>query len=195
MRNALILHGTDGSPDAHWFPWLGRALRERGYAVAIPALPNADHPDLNRYWEALRDFDFNPQTVIVGHSSGAATALALLHKLPPHRRVHLVLCVAGFYRDDGFNCAGLFTESYDWAKIRGSADHIVLLWSPDDPFIAEEQTRVLADRLGVTPTVLDGCAHFSVDHGGPRFRELPEALDIIDRYAVTAVNNPLRSSG
>jgi serine hydrolase len=179
MRNALILHGTDGSPDAHWFPWLAQSLRQRGYEVTVPALPKADHPSLERYWAYLRDYDFNSDTVIVGHSSGATTALALLHKLPPGQRIKLVVSVAGFYRDDGFNCEQLFTESYDWERIRGAADAIVLLCSPDDPFIVEEQTTVLAERLAVTPTILAGSGHFSVDHGGPRFREFPELLDLI----------------
>jgi uncharacterized protein len=182
VRNALILHGTDGSPDSHWFQWLATALRQRGYEVTVPALPQADHPDLDRYWKFLRDFDFNPETIIVGHSSGATTALALLHKLPAGSRVRLVVSVAGFYRDDGFKCERLFTEPYDWVKIRGAADDIVLLWSPGDPFIVEEQTQVLADRLGVTPTVIEGCSHFSIDNGGPRFHEFPEVLNIIDTH-------------
>jgi predicted alpha/beta hydrolase family esterase len=180
MRNALILHGTDGDPEKHWFQWLAEALRQRGYEVTVPQLPGADHPNLETYWEYLCDFDFNPETIIVGHSSGAVTALALLHKLPPGTRVRLVVSVAGFYRDDGFKCQGMFIEPYDWDKIRNGADKIVLLWSPDDTLVVEEQTNVLSERLGVAPTLIPGSGHFSTHHGGPRFTEFPELLEIID---------------
>jgi uncharacterized protein len=180
MLNVLILHGTDGDPDKHWFQWLAQALRERGYEVTVPQLPGADHPNLAKYWDYLRDFDFNSETIIVGHSSGAVTALALLQKLQQQQRVHLVVSVAGFYRDDGFKCEGMFTEPYDWEKIRAGADKIVLLWSPDDPIIVEEQTTVLSQRLGVEPILIADGGHFSTHYGGPRFREFPELLDIID---------------
>jgi predicted alpha/beta hydrolase family esterase len=180
MRNALILHGTDGHPDKHWFQWLAEALRQRGYDVTVPALPGSDHPNLDKYWAFLRGYDFNPETIIVGHSSGATTALALLHKLPPRSHVRLVVSVAGFYRDDGFNCEALFTEAYNWEKIREAAGKIVLVWSPDDQIVVEEQTKVLSERLGVEPTLIPGGGHFSTHYGGPRFHEFPELLDIID---------------
>jgi len=182
VRNALIFHGTGANPKRHGFPWLAEALRERGYEVTVPQLPGADHPNLENYWAYLRDFDFNPETIIVGHSSGAVTALALLHKLPPGTRVRLVVSVAGFYRDDGFECEAMFTEPYDWDKIRNGADKIVLLWSPDDPIIVEEQTDVLSERLGVVPILIPESQHFSLNNGGPRFREFPELLQIIDEY-------------
>ena len=34
--NAIIFHGTGATPDVAWYPWLGRRLAERGFAVERP---------------------------------------------------------------------------------------------------------------------------------------------------------------
>ena len=31
MKNALILHGTQGNSGENWFPWLKKKLEEKGY--------------------------------------------------------------------------------------------------------------------------------------------------------------------
>jgi len=41
-RNAIIFHGTGGSPDILWFKWLGQRLTDRGYAVQIPHYPDVN---------------------------------------------------------------------------------------------------------------------------------------------------------
>lgn len=77
MKNALILHGTDFGRQQkqrhnNWFPWLKKELEKLDYQVWLPELPQAWQPNLKRYWQFLTDFKFNSQTILVGHSSGAA---------------------------------------------------------------------------------------------------------------------------
>jgi predicted alpha/beta hydrolase family esterase len=146
MKNALILHGTDfhdtkNQRNNNWFPWLKRELESLGYQVWLPELPQARHPDLKRYWDFVKDFDFNGETILVGHSSGGAAVFGLLHKLPEDKKVKLTISVAGFYRDEGWGCEGLFSENYNWEKIKKQAKKIVLVWSLDDPYISKEQTE------------------------------------------------------
>ena len=49
MKNALILHGTDGTPQDNWFSWLGEELQKKGYQVWVPQLPEADKPNPETY--------------------------------------------------------------------------------------------------------------------------------------------------
>ena len=85
MKNALILHGTTGNSKENWFPWLKNKLENKGFRVWLPDLPGADLPSLKRYNNFLLDnkeWEFNSESVIIGHSSGAIAILALLDKLP-----------------------------------------------------------------------------------------------------------------
>lgn len=180
MKNALILHGTDfakagNNRNINWFPWLDRELTQLGYQVTRPELPEPWHPDLHRYWLALKEFDYNQDSLLVGHSSGAAAMFGLLHKLNPSKKVNLAVSVAGFYKDEGWNCQGLFSETFDWKKIKHQARKHVLVWSTDDPYISKKQTDYLSRQLDVEPIVFTDKGHCS-KLCTPAF---PELLEII----------------
>lgn len=183
MKNALILHGTDFKKTQtqrvnNWFPWLKQELEQREYNVWLPELPHAWEPDLTRYWNFLKNFDFNKETLLIGHSSGAAMVFGLLHKLPREKTVKKAISVAGFYKDEGWNCAGLFSEIYDWEKIKHQAKNISLVWSPDDPYISKEQTQYLARVLDIKPIIFQNKGHFNLEKG-EKFRQFPELLEMI----------------
>lgn len=78
MRNALILHGTLGSPTGNWFQWLKTELEKKGLEVWLPQLPHAEQPSLKEWADFVHTncpFEINEETLIVGHSSGAILAL------------------------------------------------------------------------------------------------------------------------
>ncbi|PWU24079.1 hypothetical protein C5B42_00695 [Candidatus Cerribacteria bacterium 'Amazon FNV 2010 28 9'] len=182
-KNALILHGTDFGKQQkqrfnNWFPWLKTQLKKMGYEVWLPELPEAWHPDLNRYWQFLKDFDFNSKTVVIGHSSGGAMVFGLLHRLPVEKKINLAISVAGFYKDEGWDCEGLFSEPYDWEKIKKQAKKLYVIWSPTDTYISKEQTDYLANKLKIAPTIMENKGHFNLE-GGEQYKQFPELLDII----------------
>ena len=37
--NYIILHGSFGSKDGNWFPWLKKQLEDRNYKVDVPQMP------------------------------------------------------------------------------------------------------------------------------------------------------------
>lgn len=183
MKNALILHGTDFDKTQrqrfnNWFPWLKTQLEKLNYMVWVPELPEAWHPDLKRYWNFLKGFNFNNETILIGHSSGGSMVFGLLHKLALEKKIKLAISVAGFYKDQGWNCEGLFSEKYDWDKIKTQAEKICLIWSPDDPYVSKEQTDYLSEKLEVKPTIFLKKQHFSVEDN-KSFTQFPELLTII----------------
>lgn len=90
----------------------------------------------------------------------------------------MAISVAGFYRDEGWGCEGLFSEEFDWNKIKKQAEKIYVIWSPDDPYISEEQTDYLSNKLGIKPTILPNKKHFNLETG-EEFKQFPNLLDII----------------
>jgi predicted alpha/beta hydrolase family esterase len=78
MKNVLILHGTQANSGSNWFSWLRDELKKKGFKVWLPDLPNPNLPSLtgiNKFIFANKDWEFNHETIIVGHSSGAIAML------------------------------------------------------------------------------------------------------------------------
>ncbi len=202
MKNVLILHGTDFDKEQNqrfnnWFPWLKEELEKIGYVVWVPELPEAWHPDLERYWNFLKDFNFNEETIVIGHSSGGAMVFGILHKLSSEKKINLAISVAGFYHDEGWNCEGLFSEPWDWEKIKKQAKKNFVIASDNDPYIKSEQTEYLASRADVKPVVIHDGGHLSLG-AGERFRQFPELLEIIKSQTKINSNklrDPETSSG
>ena len=53
MKRAFIIHGYGATPEDHWFSWLAQQLQAAGVATAIPALPDPEQPDFDRWQAAL----------------------------------------------------------------------------------------------------------------------------------------------
>lgn len=82
MKNAIILHAMDDSPENHWYPWLKSQLEQKGYDVWSPQLPDDKNPQITTWIPfILAGGKFTEDTVIIGHSAGAAVILSLLEAL------------------------------------------------------------------------------------------------------------------
>ena len=80
MKRAFIIHGYGATPEDHWFSWLAQQLQAAGVATAIPALPDPEQPDFDRWQAALATHLGTPDahTFYVAHSLGT---ISLLHFL------------------------------------------------------------------------------------------------------------------
>ncbi len=185
MRNALILHGTQGNSKENWFLWLKTELEKKNYKVWLPNLPDADEPDLNKYKEFLlnnEQWDFNSESVIVGHSSGAVAALALLNNLPENVKIDTVILVSVFEK----NSPGgewepnkhLFDYKFSTEKIKKKAKRFVLLISDNDKYCPVEYVQKLGKEIGGKIIITHGDGHFSTS-GGKKYRELPILLEYL----------------
>lgn len=59
-------------------------LENKGYKVWAPNLPDSDHPILKDWLGTIfsnKDWEFNNDSIILGHSSGATLMLRILEKL------------------------------------------------------------------------------------------------------------------
>jgi hypothetical protein len=65
-KKAVLLHGTDGTPDANWFPWLKAKLEAAGYEVWVPQLPDCHEPNRDTYGDFLfgNGYDFTDSLLI-----------------------------------------------------------------------------------------------------------------------------------
>lgn len=81
-RRAIIFHGTGAEPGWIWYPWLADRLRARGYDVETPHHPGTNVEPIAEFLpRMLATHTFSEDTVLVGHSGGAALLLAVLERL------------------------------------------------------------------------------------------------------------------
>ncbi len=185
MKNALILHGTNGSSQENWFPWLKQQLEEAGYTVWVPDLPGADAPNLKTYNKFIftdHDFKITPETILIGHSSGAMAILGLLEALPENFQVKASYLVGAFKNDLGWEALkAIFAKPFDFEKIKHKSKAFYFIHSDNDPYCPLDHAEFLNEQLGGKLIVMPGQKHFSVGTYGEEYREFPElAKWIID---------------
>lgn len=180
MKNALILHGTDGNSQENWFPWLKRELERESYRVWIPDLPGADKPNIVRYNDFIfPKWKFDGDSIIIGHSSGAVAALGLLQELPENIVISKAFLVAGFIGNldwDALNDLARF--KLQWQKIKTKAKNFVLIHSDDDPYVPLEHGRKFKKFLNGELMIFSGQKHFSVSTD-PKYTQFPKLLEKI----------------
>ena len=92
MKRVFLIHGWEGKPDNHWFPWLALELKAdfsahggpaSGWEVNAPQMPNAAEPKVSEWLSFLKDYVGRPdeETFFVGHSLGCITVARYLAKL------------------------------------------------------------------------------------------------------------------
>ncbi|MEU7998946.1 alpha/beta hydrolase [Micromonospora sp. NPDC049060] len=173
-RRAIIFHGTGGNPDACWYPWLAGRLAARGYAVEVPHHPGINVEPIATFLpKVLNGHSFDEDTILVGHSGGAALLLALLEHVDV--TVAQAILVAGYCTRPNTEEEPVLQQGYDWAAIRSHVRDIYFINSREDPYGCDDrQGRAMFERLGGTQIVRDD-GHFG-DYDQPY-----ERFELLDR--------------
>lgn len=182
MKRAVILHGTDGSPDElPWQSWLKRQLESAGYEVYFPQLPDCHTPNLATYDAFLREsgWDFT-DNLVIGHSSGATTALHLLGQdwFPQVRATVLVgtflnerlLEGVSWYQPGQFD--QLFVETFGPGKLVSKSGAFYFVHGGNDPYCDHGEAEQLCEQVGGKFITMPGEGHIAKSSGVVEVPEL-----------------------
>lgn len=185
MKKAVLLHGTDGKPTDHWFPWLEEQLEQAGYEVFAPVLPDNHKPNKVTYGKFLQEsgWDFS-DNIVIGHSSGATTILnLLLADWFPYAKAAVLVGTflnekltksADWYEEGQFD--NLFLPTYDSAKLKGKADKFYFVHGDNDPYCDINDAKQLCGGLdGEFITIANG-HHLGDSAGITKLPQMTEAL-------------------
>lgn len=188
MKNALILHGAGNNSQGNWFPWLKSELEKKGYKVWSPDLPNSDEPNQKDWLNTIfsnKEWQFNDESVIVGHSAGSTLILRILEKLPDGTKINKAILVAGVVelgtKPEFFQYKRSLVENpFDWEKIKNSAKEFYFICSDNDPYqCGEDQGKIMQEHLGGELIVKPGEAHFNLEKG-EQYKQFPLILELLE---------------
>jgi len=187
MKNALILHGAGNNSQGNWFPWLKEELEKQGYQVWSPDLPDSNVPMRDKWLGMIfgnKDWEFNEETIIIGHSAGATCILRILEQLPEGVIINKAILVGGVvelgtiadffpYKRD------MVTAPFDWEKIKRSAKEFTFIASDNDPYqCGIDQAKIMESHLGGKVILKEGQGHFNLEIG-PQYKQFPLLLTLI----------------
>ena len=177
----VIMHGTDSSPEDNWFQWLRRELESCGHDVYVPKFPTPQNQSVKN-WCAVLDKQaprFGKDTVLIGHSCGAAYLLHILEVMQePVAKSIFVSGFVGKLGDDFFDTLNetFVNKDFDWKTIRKNSGKITLLQGSNDPYVPILAAQKLSEGLETPLTmILDG-GHLNAEFG---YTEFPEILELL----------------
>jgi uncharacterized protein len=183
IKQAFIIHGSNGSPEGHWLGWLAGELKRSGYMVIAPQFPIGKQKQFLKKWLAtLEPFkEALNGAIIIGHSLGVPFILNVLSLWDV--KLEAAFLVSGFtgclapevkateYNIDDFSC-----RPFDWNLIRSRSKQFEVFHSDNDPYIPLKNAEEYAEKLGTIPFIIKGGAHITIDEG---FSEFPFLLQRI----------------
>ncbi len=178
----VIIPGMGCTPvrSSNWYSWFASEMRSR---PAVRECVLRDFPDPYQCKESVwipflkNDVGLDEDTIIVGHSSGAACAMRILES-DNFRTLKGAILVAAAYTDLGDESerlSGYFNRPWDWEKMKKGAKQIVCFHGDDDHLIPVREARYIAEKMkgdSFQYREMSGMSHF--------FQPWQDILEVLD---------------
>ncbi|HCK32907.1 MAG: hypothetical protein CMH32_05025 [Micavibrio sp.] len=181
-KNVIIFHGTKGSPQGNWFPWLSAELLAKDYDVFMPHLPTPQNQDLETWLKISKRLPIDENTILIGHSCGATFIPHLLASLStPIDKAILVSPFTGNIGIDEYDQLNASFvderfENLDFSSLPSKTKELILFYGDNDPYVPIDQPLQLAKQLNVNPICIKNGGHLNSEGGYDNFPELLEKI-------------------
>jgi predicted alpha/beta hydrolase family esterase len=189
----IVLHGSFGSPDGNWFPWLKKNFESEGVQVIVPRFPSPNGQSLVAWTEVFNQEigALDQSSILIGHSLGAGFALSLLESSTSP--IEATFLVAGFLGElglpdyDKIN-ASFVCKEFDWQKIKKNAGELVIVSGDNDPYVPFVKGEQLASHLQSPLTVIPGGGHLNAESGFDSFPWLEARINTLIQTKISNRN-------
>ena len=179
MNNYIILHGSFGSKDGNWFPWLKKELESRNYKVDVPQMP-VGVTNQNYYnWEKeLNKLLVNENTTIIAHS--IAPVFICKYLINNKIKVEKLIFVCGFNNylgiDPDFDAVNEPMFLNNLGDIKKYCNNIICFYSDNDPYVKFEVEKDFANLVSNEQHIIKNGGHINAESGYTEFKEILEVL-------------------
>lgn len=179
--NVFVFHGTMGSPEGNWFPWLKQQLTNQGIKTYVPRFPTPEGQSLESWLKVFEPYQkyVNEESVFVGHSMGPGFFLRLLEqRTSPIKAAILAAPFDGLIGIEPFDSLNksFIDKPFNYEKIKQNCNKFVVFAGDDDPYVPIKFPQRIADNLGVELKIIKGGQHL-----GETLKEFPAVLEEIKR--------------
>ena len=146
----------------NWYAWarVQFDVKLKGVSAHLRNMPDPVVARESIWLPFMRsELNCGPDSIIIGHSSGAAAAMRFA-ETSPVLGIVLVGAYVSDLGDDNERESGYFSRPWDWAKIRSNAGFIVQFASRDDPFLPWSEQETVAEELQSELYAYDDRGHF-----------------------------------
>ena len=175
MNNYIILHGSFGSRDGNWFPWLKRELESRDIKVDVPQMPvGVGKQNFENWSTELSKLEINYDTTIIAHS--IAPIFICKYLITNKVKVKKLIFVCGFNNylgiDKDFDAVNkpMFIDNYK--DVKEFCDNIICFYSDNDPYVKFEVEKEFADEISSKQYIIKNGGHINSESGYTKFEEI-----------------------
>lgn len=179
MSNYIIVHGSFGSKDGNWFPWLKNELEKNKYKVDVPQMPvGIENQNYENWSKELDKLNINENTTIIAHS--IAPVFVCKYLTTNKLKVKKLIFVCGFNNYLGINYdfdtvnKPMFIDNLK--DIKEYCDNIICFYSDNDPYVKFEAEKTFADTISEEQHVIKNGGHINAESGYTSFEEILKVI-------------------
>ncbi len=180
MEKYIILHGSFGSNEGNWFPWLKNELQAKGKQVFVPQMPIGIKKQNYKSWSnELDKLAIDKNTIIIAHS--IAPVFVCKYLINNKTKVKKLIFVCGFNNYLGINPdydavnESMFFDNLE--DIKEYCNDIICFYSDNDPYVNYDAEKQFADKITDKQFVIKGGGHINSETGFDKFEELLNYID------------------
>lgn len=179
MEKYIIIHGSFGSKDGNWFPWLKNKLEKDNKDVIVPQMPvGVGNQNYENWSKVLNELKINENTIIIAHS--IAPIFVCKYLITNKIKVKKLVFVCGFNNylgiDSDFDAVNepMFTENLE--DIKEYCNNIICYYSDNDPYVKFEVEKTFADAVSNEQYLIKNGAHINAESGYTKFEAILKVL-------------------
>ena len=174
INNAIILHGGPSKSEyydinapsmsnAHWIPWLQAQLLKNEISTSTPEVPHSYDRNWSVWQKEVERFEINPNTLLVGHSTGAGFFVKYL-SIKKDIFIEKLVLVAPWIDPRKEKTKNFFDDFEIDRKLCDRVKDIVIFTSDnDEPSVLESESILIEKLEKIRVRHFPGYGHFCIE--------------------------------